>query len=309
MMRIALTGASGFLGRALAPVLRAEGHHVIPLVRPSARIAGRGDGAHWDPATGAIDRDALDGLDAVVHLAGENVAAGRWTRVRRERIRESRGPATGRLCRALAARPRPPQVLVSMSGANWYGDRGDEVLDAGSAPGSGFLAAVAQEWEAGTAPLVDAGARVAIVRLGMVLGGGGGALQRLLLPFRLGLGGPLGHGRQWLSWIALQDAIGVIRFLLANDGAQGVVEGCAPGPVTNREFAKTLGRALRRPAVLPAPAFALRLLLGRAMADELLLASIRVVPTRLQQLGYEFALPRLEQALAAALDGRGAGPE
>lgn len=316
MARIAVSGSSGFVGKALLPRLAAAGHEVVALVRPGRR-SGTGSGgdpgggaggaangvatASWDPATGAIDRDRLDGIDALVHLAGEPIAAGRWTAARRRRIHESRGPATERLCRSLAGLARPPRIVLSASGVNVYGDRGDEVLDGDSAPGSGFLADVARHWEAATAPLGATGARVVHLRLAMVLGNGGGALPRLLLPFRLGLGGPLGNGRQWTSWIALPDLLGIVEFALADDAVRGAVECAAPEPVQNRDFARALGKALHRPAVLPAPAFALRLLLGRTMADELLLSSIRVVPNRLRTFGYRFLLPGIDAAFAAIL--------
>lgn len=303
MARIAVSGASGFVGRALMPALTAAGHEVVPLVRSGhgpGRDSGGGAGVRWDPATGALDGDRLDGLDAVVHLAGENIAAGRWTAARKQRIRDSRGPATLRLCQALARLPRPPRVLLAASAVGIYGDRGDEELDAQSAPGRGFLAEVAMEWEAGTAPLEQHGTRVVHLRIGMVLARGGGALGRMLLPFRLGLGGPLGSGRQWVSWIARPDLVAAIRFLLACDAARGAVECVAPEPVRSRDFARALGRALHRPAVLPVPAFALRLLFGE-MADALLLSGQRVLPRRLQALGFQLATPRLDAALAAVL--------
>jgi uncharacterized protein (TIGR01777 family) len=296
MARIAITGSSGFIGSALATDLRAHGHEVLRLVRAETDAA---DCVRWEPTTGALAAERLVGVEAVVHLAGENIAAGRWTAARRQRIRASRGPATSMLCASLAALPQPPALLAA-SAIGIYGDRGAEELDETSAPGRGFLAEVAQEWEAGALPLLAVGARVVHLRIGMVLGQGGGALGRLLLPFRFGLGGPLGNGRQYVSWIARADLLAIVRFLLDRPEVRGPVHCTAPAPVTNREFARTLGRALHRPAVLPAPAFALRLLLG-AMADELLLASQRVVPRRLLDLGFAFACPDLATALAAEL--------
>ncbi|MGE3173866.1 MAG: TIGR01777 family oxidoreductase [Planctomycetota bacterium] len=299
MATIAITGASGFVGTALAESLRAAGHTVLRFTRPgSAGSAGTGR-IDWDPATGAIDRDAAAAVDAVVHLAGANVAAGRWTAARKRAIQDSRGPATERLCRSLAALPRPP-VLLSASATGIYGDRGDEPLVEDSAPGRGFLAEVAAAWERGTAPLEQQGARVVHLRIGVVLGPGGGALAKMLPAFRLGLGGRLGGGRQFMSWIALDDLLGAIAFLLQRDDARGPVLCVAPQPVTNREFTRELGRALRRPALLPVPAFALRLLFGQ-MADEALLASQRAMPGRLLQLGYAFRHPELASALRAAL--------
>ncbi|MBM4061776.1 MAG: TIGR01777 family protein [Planctomycetes bacterium] len=293
-MRIAITGASGFVGSATAAALAHEGHEVVRLVR--GRAAGPG-AASWDPATGAIDAAALGPIDAAVHLAGENVAAGGWSARRRAAIHESRGPATARLCASLAGLPHRPRVLVSASATGIYGDRGDELLDERSAPGRGFLAEVARAWEQGTEPAAAAGVRVVNLRIGMVLDPSGGALARLLLPFRLGLGGRLGRGRQWLGWIARQDLVAVIRTALADERLRGPVLAVAPEPVTNREFTQALARALRRPAWLPVPAFALRLLFGR-MADELLLASQRAVPARLLETGFCFAAPALGEFFA-----------
>lgn len=297
MSILAITGASGFVGKALAARLSASGHRVLRFVRRPE--PGATDVILWDPATGVIDRAAASSLDAVVHLAGENVAGGRWSAARKRAIRDSRGPTTERLCRALAQLPKPP-VLVSASGTGIYGDRGDEVLDEHSVRGQGFLADVAAEWEAGTEPLQRAGARVCVLRIGMVLGHGGGALEKMLPPFRLFLGGRLGSGRQWTSWIALDDLCAAIAFLLADERARGTFLGVAPNPVTNREFTAALAKQLARPAILPAPAFALRLLLGE-MAEALLLSSQRAVPRRLLELGFRFAHPELDSSLAAAL--------
>lgn len=295
MAVVAITGASGFVGTALAPALRAAGHEVRRVVRHPT--AGPGQ-LRWDPDSGAIDPGAWAEVDVLVHLAGANIAAGRWTAARRRQIADSRGPATLRLCRTLAGLPRPP-VLLGASAVGIYGDRGSEELTDVSAPGKGWLADVAREWEAGAKPLAAAGARVAHLRIGMVLGPGG-ALAKMRTPFRLGLGGRLGSGRQFVSWIALEDLVGVVLFLLARQDGRGPFCCTAPGPVTNADFTRALGRALHRPAVLPVPAPALRLLLG-AMADEVLLASQRVLPARLLELGYRFRRPALEDALRAAL--------
>lgn len=300
-MRIAITGASGFVGTAVTADLETAGHTVVRLVRQDAPYPGC---ARWNPATGQLDEKALGPIDAVVHLAGENVAAGRWTADRRRAIADSRGPATERLCRALAALPTPPRVLVSASATGIYGDRGDEPLDEDSAPGQGFLADVARAWEAGTAPLADAGARVVNLRIGLVLDPRGGALARMLLPFRLGLGGRLGSGRQWVGWITLHDLVAAIRSALSLTSLRGPVLAVAPTPVTNREFTAALGHALRRPAVLPVPGFALRALFG-AMASELLLASQRTTPSRLLAAGFPFAQPQLGPALLAMFARRG----
>lgn len=289
-MRIAISGATGFVGSAAAADLQGAGHDVVPLVR----------GDNWQPDTGALDATALGRIDAVLHLAGENVAGGRWTDERKRRIADSRGPVTERLCRALAALPQPPRVLVAASATGIYGDRGDAELDERSPGGDGFLADVARAWEAGTAPARAAGMRVVNLRIGMVLDPAGGALQRMLPPFRLGVGGRLGSGRQWVSWITRGDLVRAIRFALEHDELRGPVLATAPEPVRNAAFTQALGRALRRPAFLPVPAFALRLLLGE-MADALLLASQRCRPQELCQAGFRFEHPALGPALQQLL--------
>ena len=295
--RIAVTGASGFVGSALVPALRAAGHEVVPLVRGGTAA---GPAAAWDPATAAVDARALGDVGAVVHLAGENIAAGRWTAARKRAIADSRGPVTERLCRTLAALPVPPRVLVSASATGIYGDRGDELLDEASAPGTGFLADVAAAWERATQPAADAGIRVVNLRLGMVLARDGGALRRMLPPFRLGLGGPLGPGTQWLPWITRHDLVRAIEFVLGEPSLHGPVLACSPQPVTNATFTRELGRALHRPAVLRVPRFALRLLFGE-MADALLLASQRAAPVALPRAGFAFDHPDLATALRAVL--------
>lgn len=299
-MRIAITGATGFVGSAATLALEAAGHTVIRLVRRDAPYPGC---ARWNPATGEIDATALGLVDAVVHLAGENVAAGRWTQRRRQAIANSRGPVTKALCETLARLQKPPRVLISASATGIYGDCGDQVLDEGQPAGQGFLADVARAWEAGTAPAATAGIRVVNLRVGMVLDPSGGALAKMLLPFRLGLGGRLGSGRQWLSWITRDDLTAAIGFAIGHESLRGPVLAVAPNPVTNREFTKALGRALHRPTWLPVPAFALRLLFG-AMADELLLSSQRAMPQRLLASGFRFAQPQLGPALDRMLGGR-----
>lgn len=285
-MRIAITGASGFVGSATATHFEQAGHCVVRLVR----------GQTWHPATGEVDGKALGQVDVVIHLAGENVAAGRWTAARKRAIADSRGPVTERLCQHLAALDRKPTVLVSSSATGIYGDRGEEVLDEQSAPGSGFLADVARAWEAATAPAIAAGIRVVHLRTGMVLDPLGGALRRMLLPFRLGLGGRLGHGHQWLSWITRADLVRAIAFVIEHQELNGPVVAVAPEPVTNRSFTKALGAALRRPTLLPVPATLLRLLLGD-MAKELLLASQRARPSRLLAAGFRFDQAEITAAL------------
>jgi uncharacterized protein (TIGR01777 family) len=296
-MLVAVTGSTGLVGGALTPRLAAGGHQVVRLVRPATTALLPGERAvSWDPAAGAIDSTGLVGVDAVVHLAGESIASGRWTEARKRRIRASRVGSTRLLAEALARLARPPRVLVAASATGYYGDRGDEVLREESAPGSGFLAGVCREWEAAAEPAARHGIRVVHLRIGLVLSRAGGALASLLTPFRLGAGGPVGSGAQYWSWITLDDLLGAILHALTTEALAGPVNAVAPNPVSNREFAKTLGRVLRRPALLRLPAFAARLVLGE-MADALLLASARVVPARLQATGYAFRAPTLEGAL------------
>lgn len=283
---IAVTGSHGLIGSALVRDLTATGHEVRRVAR--------------DAASGALDLRTVGGADAVVHLAGENIAAGRWTHERKRRIHDSRVVTTRALAEALAALQRPPRVLVSASGINWYGDRGDERLTEQSAPGQGFLAGLCREWEAATAPAKAHGVRVVNLRIGMVVSPHGGALPKMLTPFRLGLGGVIGSGNQWMSWIALDDLVSVIHYALTTEALAGPVNAVAPEPVTNREFTRALARAVRRPALLPVPAFAARLALGE-MADELLLASMRVEPARLLADRFPFRHATLTAALAHEL--------
>jgi uncharacterized protein (TIGR01777 family) len=243
---------------------------------------------------------ALTGVQAAVHLAGESIAGARWSADTKRRIRDSRVLGTRLLAESLARLSPRPRVLVSASAVGIYGDRGDELLDEGSPTGSGFLAEVGKEWEAATAPAADAGIRVVHLRFGIVLAREGGALPRMVRPFRLGAGGPIGNGRQWMSWIALADAVGAVLEVLGNQGASGPVNAVAPQPLRNADFAAGLGAALHRPALIPAPAFALRLLFGE-MADAALLASQRVKPARLGALGFRFRYPTLAEALRAIL--------
>ena len=295
-MRIAITGSRGLIGSAIAADLAAAGHGIVRMVRGAPR-----DGeVRWDPAA-PCDLAALDGVDAVIHLAGENVGAGRWTAARKASIRASRVDGTRNLVAGLRQMKRPPRVLLAASAIGWYGDRGDAPVDETAPAGDSFFGRLVADWEAGLAPARAAGIRTVAMRFGVVLARGGGALAKMLPPFRLGLGGPLGPGRQGMSWIALEDVVAAVGFLLAADSVAGPVNLTAPGAVTNREFAAALGRVLHRPACLPAPAFALRLLLGREMADELLLSGARVVPARLLAAGFRFACPDLEPALRRVL--------
>ena len=306
MSTVLISGASGFIGSRLVRELRRDGHRVVRLVRPSAAAAD--DEVHWTPDAGTIDRDALARArpDVVVNLAGEPIAQ-RWTRRTRERIRDSRVNGTSALAAALADLGTRPSVLVSGSAIGYYGaHRGDEVLDESSAAGSDFLARTAQEWEGATAAASVAGMRVVTLRTGIVLGRRGGALARLLLPFRWGVGGRIGGGRQWMSWISLEDTVRAIRHAIEAP-IRGAINLVAPEPVRNAEFTKTLARVLRRPAFFPVPAAALELVFG-SMATNTILADQRVVPKRLAGAGFEFRHPRLEAALRSELtrsDDRG----
>ncbi|HEV8125255.1 MAG TPA: TIGR01777 family oxidoreductase [Gemmatimonadales bacterium] len=295
-MRIAISGASGFLGSHLAIALRKGGNEVLALVRHQP---GGGE-IGWDPDAGTIDRERLAGIDTVIHLAGQNIAT-RWTDAAKRQIRESRVRGTGLLATALTGLPSKPRLLISVSAVGIYGDRGDEILTEKSRPGAGFLAEVAQAWESAAQPARDAGIRVVHPRLGMVLGPEGGALAKMLPPFRLGLGGKLGSGDQWMSWVALDDVLGAMQHIIERQELQGPINLVAPEPVENREFTRLLGQELHRPAPLTVPRFALYLRYGREMVDEVLLGSARVVPERLEETGFSFQCPTLRQALARAL--------
>lgn len=301
-MKLVVSGSSGLVGSALLPALTAAGHDVGRLVRPGGS-PGPSDIA-WDPAAGQIDAGRLAGVDAVVHLAGENIAAGRWNESRKEAIRKSRVDGTLLLSRALAGLQRRPGTLVSASAIGFYGDRGDEVLRESSPRGRGFLPAVCVAWESATEPAEKAGVRVVHLRFGVILSPRGGALKKMLLPFRLGLGGRVGNGRQYMSWIAIEDAVGAIQHALGAGQLRGAVNAVSPSPVTNIEFTRALGRALRRPTPAPLPAFAARLMFGE-MADALLLASTRVVPDALRTSGFSFHHPDIEPALRHLLTAPG----
>ena len=294
--RVAVTGSSGLIGSALLPRLEREGYGVVRLVRRRPQ-PGSAD-VFWDPDGGQVDAAALEGVHAVVHLAGENVGS-RWTEEKKRRIRHSRVEATHLLCQALAKLQRPPEVLVAASAVGIYGNRGDERLTEESPPGSDFLAGVVRDWEGATRAASDAGIRVANLRFGVVLSAKGGALEKLLTPFRLGAGGPVGSGRQWMAWLSRADAVEIIVRALKDGAVRGGVNAVA-GAVTTAELARTLGRVLHRPALVPVPAFALRLMFGE-MADETLLTSQRVEPRRLEQLGHSFHHPDLESALRAGI--------
>ena len=297
---IAVTGSTGLVGAALGARLAASGSSILRLVRQ--QNVNSLQELYWDPQTGFITPERLSGTAAVVHLAGESIAAGRWTDDRKQRIRSSRVDGTRTLATALARLEQPPRVLVCASAVGFYGDRGDELLDESSPPGTGFLADVCREWEAAAAPAAEAGIRVVHARFGVVLSRNGGALRKMLLPFKLGIGGKVGSGRQYWSWIHQDDVIGAILHSIAHEELSGPVNVVGPHPATNAEFTQVLGRVLHRPTIFPLPAFAARLALGE-MADELLLSSARVLPRKLQEAGYVFAHSDLDAALRHELRG------
>ncbi|MBK7328396.1 MAG: TIGR01777 family protein [Dehalococcoidia bacterium] len=291
-MRVAITGASGLIGTALAARLKSEGHDVRPLKRGAA--------ADWDPATGWIRPGALEGIDAVVHLAGESIGKGRWSPKRKQELRSSRIDSTRLLVSEISKMASPP-VFVAASAIGYYGNREDEVLDETSARGEGFLADLVRDWEAESLKAEDAGARTVLLRFGVILAKEGGALPQMMLPFKFGAGGRLGSGRQWFSWVALEDAVSILIRSLTTD-MSGVYNVTAPEPVTNRELTKALSKVLKRPAIFPVPPFALRIVLGES-ANELLLAGQRVLPRRLLDAGYSFRQTEISTALESIVKG------
>jgi len=303
-MKILVTGSTGLVGTALVSALAGAGHTVCRLVRPeSAARGGAKDGfdVPWNPSTGELGGAAV-GADAVVNLAGASIAGGRWTAERKALLRSSRVDTTRALVTALAKMNARPRALVSASAIGYYGSRGDEPLTEESGAGKDFLASLAQEWEAEAVKAEALRIRVVRARFGIILARHGGALAKMLLPFKLGVGGRIGTGQQWMSWVTLDDVVGILRFALEDGTVQSAINVVALGAVRNAEFTRELARALHRPALLPAPGFALRLALGE-MADALLLSSQRVVPQKLQQLGYRFLHPDLAVTLAAVLSG------
>ena len=295
-MIILITGSSGFVGSALVRSLTAEGHRAMRLVRRP--VAGDHE-VRWDPESGSLDPQALTGVEAVVHLAGESLAEGRWTAAKKARILDSRLQGTRLLSQTLAGMRSPPDVLVSASAKDYYGDRGAELLPENNSAASDFLAGVIHQWETACGPAAEAGIRVVNMRSGLVLDRGGGALARMLLPFRLGLGGRLGHGRQYIPWISLEDMVRVIAHCISTKEVEGPVNVAAPQVVTNTEFTRALGRAVSRPTLFPVPAFALRVIFGEVA--HALLASARLDTSKLMDTGFDFSHPTLDQALAAAL--------
>lgn len=303
-MRILVSGSTGFLGTAAIAALEREGNTIARLVRPQTSRSKPADGAEqtvaWDPVAGTFDAAAAEGADALVHLAGASIAGGRWNVSRKNLLRTSRIDATRHLMESLAKLQRPPRVIVGASAVGYYGSRGDETLTETSAPGKDFLAGLCQEWERETARGAEFGARVVILRFGIILAAHGGALAQMMTPFKLGVGGSLGKGRQWMSWVTLEEVLRLLQFALVNAALSGPVNVVGPNPVTNREFTKILAKTLHRPALFPAPPFALRLALGE-MADALLLASQRAIPAKLANAGYQFVQPDLAEALTDVL--------
>jgi uncharacterized protein (TIGR01777 family) len=296
-MKILISGSHGLVGSALVNSLRGDGHEVFNLVR---RAPHSGAEVEWYPERGSLALARLEGMDAVVHLAGESIADGRWNNEKKKRIRESRVKGTTVLSEALANLKHPPKTLISASAIGYYGNRGDLILTEQSAAGNDFLAEVCVEWERATESASQKGIRVVKTRFGIILSANGGALKKMLPPFRMGVGGRIGSGKQWMSWIALDDVIAALTFAINNDALAGPVNFVAPKPVTNAEFTKTLGKVLSRPTFFPIPEFGVRLAFGE-MADALLLSSQRVEPERLKATGYEFQFSQLQSALQPLL--------
>ena len=293
-MKILVSGSHGLVGRALVKSLIDDGHEVVRLVRHD-RTLGAFE-IEWHPNQGRLDTQQLEGFDAVFHLAGESIASGRWTDEKKRAIRDSRVKGTALLSETLAQLSQPPSVFVCASAIGYYGNRGDEVLTETSGPGNDFLASVCVEWEEATRPAAEKGIRSVNTRFGIILDGDGGALAKMLTPFRMGIAGRVGDGKQWMSWITLEDVVAGLKFMLLDTAARGPVNFVAPKPVTNAEFTRTLGRVLARPTFFPVPAFGVRLAFGE-MADALLLSSQRVEPVVLEEKGFPFYWPTLEPAL------------
>lgn len=302
MARILVSGSSGLVGSALVASLKSAGAHVARLTRPkSAQSGGDDERIAWDPSQ-PVSPETVSGFDAVVHLAGESIV-GRWTESKKVRIRDSRIPATTNLARALAQAKNKPEIFLSASAIGYYGNRGDELLIEESSFGTGFAANLARDWEIASTAASAAGIRTVQMRIGIVMGNAGGALPKMLPAFKMGIGGRLGDGRQWMSWVDVNDVVGAIHHLLRSDLLQGPVNLVSPKPVTNADFTRILGKVLSRPTILPMPAFAARLAFGQ-MADELLLASQRVEPAKLISSGYPFRFGNLEASLRNLL-GKG----
>lgn len=298
-MKILISGASGLIGTNLIPTLKAKGHEVYKLVRKTPKAVGE---TQWDAAQGIAESELpkIENFDAMIHLAGDNVGEGSWTEEKKRRIRESRTIGTRVLVESLAKLQNPPKIFIGASAVGFYGNRGDEILTEESAKGEGFFPEVCAEWEAESQKAANFGARVVMPRIGIVLAKDGGALAKMLTPFKFGVGGVIGSGRQWMSWIELDDLIRLFHFALENENVDGVLNATAPNPVTNEEFTKTLGKVLNRPTIFPIPEFAIKLLFGE-MGETLLLTGARVLPEKTQAAGFDFKFQNLEEAMKHAL--------
>lgn len=305
-MKVLISGAGGLVGTAIADALRMDGHTVGQFVRPGG-TARAGD-VRWDPASGTVDLAAMEGADTVICLSGASVGEGRWTAERKNVLRSSRVDLTRVLVDSLGRLKKKPRVFVAASAIGYYGNRGDEILTEASTAGNDFIAQLARDWETETIRAEAVGIRTVILRFAVILSAKGGALARMVLPFKLGAGGRLGSGQQWMSWVGLEDVVEIVRAAISHEQMRGPVNVAAPGPVQNVEFTRVLARVLHRPAIFPAPAFALRIALGE-MADALLLASQRVIPEKLRAAGYKFRYESLEGALREILGGKYAGSE
>lgn len=294
-MKILIAGSTGLIGKELTTYLTALGHQIVPLVRYRDQ-----PGIYWQPKKGQLDAEAIEGFDAVINLSGENISSGRWTEQKKQRIRDSRVLTTRTLAETIAKLKKPPKVWINGSAIGYYGDMNDRICDENSPPGKSFLSIVCDEWEAATKAAAYAGVRVVLIRTGIVLTPTGGALQRMLTPFQLGLGGVIGSGRQYMSWVSLTDELRIIEFCLNHATISGPVNAVSPQAVTNRTFTKTLGRVLKRPTFFPFPKFMVKILFGE-MGQELLLSSTRVVPTKLEETGFVFSNSELEKTLSSML--------
>ena len=300
-MKILISGSSGLIGSTAATALKSDGHDVVHLVRPG-KTPNPGD-VQWDPMRATVDVAAIEGVEVVLHLSGAGIADGRWTEERKQLLRSSRIDTTRVLVDSLLRLKQKPRLLIVASAIGYYGNRGDEILTESSTTGTDFLALVCRDWEAEAGRAAARGIRTVMLRTGVVLSGKGGALPKMLTPFKLGVGGRLGSGQQWMSWIAIEDVVGIIRNAIANEQVSGPVNVVAPNPVRNEEFTRLLAAMLHRPAIFPAPAFVLRLAMGE-MADAVLLSSDRVKPERMLAAGYKFRFEILEPALRAAVLSR-----
>ena len=293
-MKILITGASGFIGTELLAYLRGRGHEVRHVVRTEAQL--KEDSILWDPQHHELVPADFEGFDVLIHLAGENIMGGRWTPEKKRKIKESRVMGTRILCELISRLQSPPRLLISTSAIGFYGNRGNEIVSEDSPPGKGFLAEVCQKWEKATEPAIKRGIRVVKLRIGLVLSPKGGALGKMLIPFKLGLGGKIGSGKQWMSWISMDDLMGIFLHIIGRSEIQGAVNAVAPNPVTNQTMTKVLGHALHRPTIFSIPTFAVSLIFGE-MGNEMFLCSTRVAPNVLAQTGYSFLYPELDGAL------------